>query len=222
MTRTTAVSAASAYLRMALSEESPSKINELRQHFLKPNEPDLPFACAVYKNYTGVLDRGSSRDWFSPSLKDSLFHHLPDRHAVFHYTDVLPQLTSILRETIQASARWHDVIHAQLQSEPNRLSRLHQDLRPLDTITFQAAPAAAPLELTPQERRYKELNAKHYAGTITRDEELELVRVEKKLNEADATDPELLNLKTKIDEGYDKLHTGLTQIHRILDELLKD
>jgi hypothetical protein len=207
---------------MALSEESPSKIYELRQHFLKPDEPDLGFALAALKNYTGALERGSSRDWFCPSPKAWRFDDPLARHTVFHYSDLLPRFTSLLRESIQASARWHDVIHAQLQSEPDRLSRFHQDLRPSSIFTFRLETAPTPSKLKPQERRYKELNAKYYAGTITRDEELELARVEEALNEADAADPGLLNLKKKVNEGYDKLQTGLTQINRILDELLKD
>jgi len=228
MTRTAAVSTASTYLRMAFSTESPSEIYELRQRSLKPDEPYLRFALGAFIHSTRALGEGSSRDWFYPSPKRLQFVKLrrgfddPDTHTVFHYVDVLRQSRSTLRGiTVQALARWHDDIHAQLQSRQDQLLPLHQDIRP-SNIIFHRAMAAVPSELKPQERRYKDLNAKHYAGTITRDEKLELARAEEALDEADASDPELLNLKTKVNEGYDKLQAGLTHINRILDELLKD
>jgi hypothetical protein len=40
------------------------------------------------------------------------------------------------------------------------------------------------------------------------------------LDEADAKDPQLMRLNKDVTAGYDKLHTALREVNRILDGLL--
>ena len=80
---------------------------------------------------------------------------------------------------------------------------------------IQASSAADILQ-----KRYKDLNSKGYLGTLSAEDKVELERIERQLDELDAHDPNLKSLGTQIDQGYDKLRRGLTEVNRILDELL--
>lgn len=122
---------------------------------------------------------------------------------------------------IQVSSLFHDLSHHILRVSNDPPFSGHEDIR-TSNILIDSSRAGTPLELTPEEKRYKELNAKHYAGTLTPDEATELARIETELDDADAKDPELSKFAAKVEEGYDKLQIGLTRINGILDELLKN
>jgi len=96
---------------------------------------------------------------------------------------------------------------------------LHEDLRPSNLFGVSQW-AERETEQSQDEKRYKELNQKYYNGTITKQEELELLKIQQALDEADAHDPPLMALNKDVAAGYDKLHTGLQRINKILDELL--
>jgi hypothetical protein len=95
---------------------------------------------------------------------------------------------------------------------------VHEHLRPSNVFVSRRSPAEQ--QRTPDEKRYKELTQKYYDETITKEEQLELVKIQGALDEADAKDPEVVRLNKGVNEGYDKLHSALRQINRILDEVL--
>jgi len=99
------------------------------------------------------------------------------------------------------------------------LSLLHDDVRPSNVLVFslESRPES---KQSAEEKRYKQLNQKYYDGTITEEEQRELVKIEEALDEADAKDPYLMKVKKTVEEGYDKLHSGLHRINKILDDLL--
>ncbi len=94
--------------------------------------------------------------------------------------------------------------------------------------SFAAEPAAVSSPLQPSsqadilQKRYKELNSKDYLGHLTAEEKLELEKLEQQLDDLDTQDADLKAFTTEIDEGYNKLRRGLTDINKILDELLSD
>src|SRR5207253_3462274 len=92
--------------------------------------------------------------------------------------------------------------------------------------SFPSQSAEAPVQpfasLDTLQKRYKELNSKSYLGQLTPPEKLELEKVEQQLDEIDARDADLTAFTQQIKDGYNKLHRGLTEINRILDELLTD
>jgi hypothetical protein len=96
---------------------------------------------------------------------------------------------------------------------------LHEHLRASNLFAFPQQPEPE-TEQTPDEKRYHELNQKYYNGTITKEEKLELVQIQQALDEADAKDPQLMRLNKDVTAGYDKLHTALREVNRILDGLL--
>jgi hypothetical protein len=96
-----------------------------------------------------------------------------------------------------------------------------EDFRRSNLVAFSQPPEQE-TELTTDEKRYQELNEKYFNGTITKQEQFDLARLEEALDEADAKDPQLMMLNREITAGYDKLHTALRQVNRILDELLTD
>jgi hypothetical protein len=102
-------------------------------------------------------------------------------------------------------------------------------------VVLTGGPSSIPLEPAPTEpslerpdtldtlqRRYKELNSKSYVGELTTAEKAELQEVERRLDDLDAQDNELKEVANRIEKGYDELRDGLSQINKILDELLKD
>lgn len=95
------------------------------------------------------------------------------------------------------------------------------DLRRSNLVAFSQPPEQE-AELTTDEKRYQELNEKYFNGTITKEEQLDLARLEEALDEADTKDPRLMKLDREVNAGYDKLQSGLRQVNRILDELLTD
>ncbi len=98
---------------------------------------------------------------------------------------------------------------------------LHRDLRLSNLFVFSQPPEQE-TELTPDEKRYQELNQKYYNRTITEEERLQLGRVEEALDDADAKDSQLMMFNKDLTAGYYKLHNGLRHINKILDELLKE
>jgi hypothetical protein len=96
---------------------------------------------------------------------------------------------------------------------------MYQDLRPSNVSLVSQRPDVEEQQ-SADEKRYKELNQKYYDGTITNQEELELAKTQHALDEADANDPKLMAFNKEIAAGLDKLHIGLHQINRILDDLL--
>jgi hypothetical protein len=120
-----------------------------------------------------------------------------------------------------ASTFMYELIAGQRPPETDWRLSLHEELRPSNLLVFSLPPEQE-TELTPDEKHYQELNQKYYNGTITEEERLQLVRLEETLDEADAQDPQLVALSKDLSAGYDKLHTGLRQVNRILDELLEE
>jgi len=98
---------------------------------------------------------------------------------------------------------------------------LLEDLRLRNLFAFSQPPEQE-TELTPDEKRYQELNQNYYNGTITEEERLQLGRLEEALDKADAKDPQLMMFNKDVTAGYNKLQSGLREINRILDELLKE
>jgi len=117
----------------------------------------------------------------------------------------------------RVSNRLQDLIPS--QRAPNTAWSLLDDPRRANLVAFSQPPEPE-TELTPDEKRYQELNEKYFNGTITKQEQLELVKIQEALDEADAKDPEVVRLNKGVSEGYDKLHNALRQINRILDEVL--
>ena len=122
------------------------------------------------------------------------------------------------RPTTQVSTCPFEVIGNQRQLDQNRGSFLFGDLRLSNVLLEQSSEP----ELSPDEKRYKELNQRHYGATLDEEDQRELARLEKSLDEADAKDPHLTTLQQNLSKGYDKLDNGLRQINAILDELLKE
>jgi hypothetical protein len=96
---------------------------------------------------------------------------------------------------------------------------MHEGIRPSNLFVV-SQPREGKTEQSEDEKRYKELNQKYYNGTITKQEELELLDIQQALDEADARDPQLMALNKDVAAGYDRLHAGLHQINKVLDELL--
>jgi len=94
------------------------------------------------------------------------------------------------------------------------------------SFTVEPSEVSSPVQpSTPADilqKRYKELNSTDYLGRLTPEDEVELEKIEQQLDELDAHDPDLKSFTTQINEGYDKLRRGLTEVNRILDELLSD
>lgn len=122
---------------------------------------------------------------------------------------------------IEVCSVLHDIGHQLLRVSNDPPFSAHEDIR-TSNLLLACSADPTPLKRTAEEKRYKELNAKYYAGTLTSEETVELARVEAELDEADAVDPHLIQFTAKVDEGYDKLEVGLKRINGILDELLKD
>ncbi|SRR6266478_443814 len=117
----------------------------------------------------------------------------------------------------RVSNRQHDLIPS--QQAPTTDWSVLDDLRRANLVAFSQPPEPE-TELTPDEKRYQELNEKYFNGTITKEEQLDLAQLEEVLDEADAKDPQLMKLNRDVTTGYDKLHTALREVNRILDELL--
>src|SRR6266478_542606 len=117
----------------------------------------------------------------------------------------------------RVSNRQHDLIPS--QQAPTTDWSVLDDLRRANLVAFSQPPEPE-TELTPDEKRYQELNEKYFDGTITKEEQLDLAQLEEVLDEADAKDPQLMKLNRDVTTGYDKLHTALREVNRILDELL--
>ena len=96
---------------------------------------------------------------------------------------------------------------------------LWHEVRPSNLFVVSQS-RAGESEQSRDEKRYKELNQKYDNGTIAEQEERELVDIQHALDKADANDPQLMSLSKDVDAGYDRLHNGLSQINKILDELL--
>jgi hypothetical protein len=183
-----------------------------------------PLTTRGFMKIHGTLDEAWKVAAWSPNPSFDFVKIGPD---VSGWTTLEPnsynvwQAVSWQSSPVQVSGLLHDLGHRLLRVSNDPPFSGHEDIR-TSNILIDSSRAETPFDPTPEEIRYKELNAKYYAGTLTPDEAAELTRIESELDDADAHDAQLGKLASKVEEGYDKLQIGLTRINGILDELLKN
>jgi hypothetical protein len=128
---------------------------------------------------------------------------------------------------------WHDLGESQINWEHVQPIPETQGATEFRFVEISKGPSSFAIELSDVsspvqasspanilQKRYKELNSKDYLGTLTAEDKIERERIEQQLDELDAHDPDLKSFATQIEQGYNKLRRGLTEVNRILDELL--
>jgi hypothetical protein len=226
--------AAVSYHSLVPRQESPSEVYELRrQASVIYNMADSgvinagvinPAVTGGFMKTHGVLDEAWNCVAWSPNPSFDFAKILPD---VAGWNVLEPNIYSMWRTVkwqlrpVQLSGVLHDLSHHLLRVSNDPPFSAHEDIRASNILVYSSADET-PLKRTAGEKRYKELNEKYYAGTLTRDETVELARIEAELDDADARDLHLNQFAAEVEEGYDKLQVGLRRINGILDELLKD
>jgi hypothetical protein len=174
------------------------------------SEPDEQF----WRSTAGVLSNAWATKALQPTLSSSTEANLEPAQDLWETAQ---------RKTARSNLATYVYALIAGQCPPERDWRLpvHKELR-LSNLLLFSQPPQQETELTPDEKRYRELNQKYYNGTITEEERLQLGRVEAALDEADTNDPQLKRFTKDLSSGYDKLHAGLLQVNRILDDLLRE
>jgi hypothetical protein len=119
---------------------------------------------------------------------------------------------------------WHHLGEFQLDLEYQSLPDIVGNSGGPSSFTFQRMPPLTEPSVSVEtlQRRYKELNSKDYLGDLTEDEKSELAKLEQQLDDLDTNDANLTAFTAQIEQGYSKLRRGLSEVNRILDELLTD